>query len=264
MGLVQQYEKSGNVLFKYRGQIPALIFAASVPVVLFTNQGLYVRLAMGGLRGLHVFMAVAGVSVSIAGLALRAFTVGTTPKGTSGRNTQKQVADVLNTDGIYSVVRHPLYLANYLIWAGLLLFSMNIWAFLIVSMAYWLYYERIMFAEEAFLRKRFGRLFDDWAAAVPAIVPRCSLWRKGAMPFSPKTVLRREYATWFSTVLAFVLMDYVLFLAAAARFHAVAALPARAWIRPSLYVLSATAVLVLTLRFLKHHSRLLKKDSTRD
>ena len=59
--------------------------------------------------------------LTLSGLALRAYTVCTTPKGTSGRNTARQVADHLNTKGIYSVVRHPLYLANYLIWAGILL-----------------------------------------------------------------------------------------------------------------------------------------------
>ena len=34
-------------------------------------------------------------------------------KNTSGRNTHDQVADSLNTSGIYSIVRHPLYVGNF-------------------------------------------------------------------------------------------------------------------------------------------------------
>ena len=35
---------------------------------------------------------------------------------TSGKNTAKQIAESLNTSGIYSVLRNPLYLANFLNW----------------------------------------------------------------------------------------------------------------------------------------------------
>ena len=62
----------------------------------------------------------------------------------------------LNTSGLYSVVRHPLYLGNYLMWLGVALFSRTWWAPVIVSLVFWLYYERIMFAEEEFLRRQFG------------------------------------------------------------------------------------------------------------
>ncbi len=56
--------------------------------------------------------------ISFFGLALRVIVVGHAPYGTSGRNTREQVADTLNTTGMYSIVRHPLYLANYLIILG--------------------------------------------------------------------------------------------------------------------------------------------------
>ena len=179
MALIQYFEKSGNVLFKYRGQIPILIFVLSLPILAGTNQHLYAQLADGQCVTLRVTLMIIAFILSIAGLVLRAYTVSTTPKGTSGRNTEKQVAKHLNTQGIYSIVRHPLYLANYLIWAGLLVFSMNIYAFIIVSLVYWLYYERIMFAEEAFLRSQFGRDFENWAASVPAILQNFTLFHKG-------------------------------------------------------------------------------------
>ena len=87
---------------------------------------------------------------------VRSYTIGTTPRGTSGRNTEEQVAEQLNSSGIYSTVRHPLYLGNYLMWIGIVLFTKSISFTIIVSLMYWLYYERIMFAEERFLERKFG------------------------------------------------------------------------------------------------------------
>ena len=162
MALIQSMEATGAKLFKYRGQIPVLIFVLALPLMWFTNSNLYVWETWGS--PLMVVCTVCAAVLTLAGLALRAYTVCTTPKGTSGRNTARQVADHLNTKGIYSVVRHPLYLANYLIWAGLLVFTMNICVFLVVSLVYWIYYERIMMAEEAFLRSKYGDEFEEWAA----------------------------------------------------------------------------------------------------
>ena len=58
--------------------------------------------------------------------------MGFAPRGTSGRNTLGQVAEVLNTSGMYSVVRNPLYLGNFVIWLGLALFIKVWWCILIV------------------------------------------------------------------------------------------------------------------------------------
>ncbi|NLL27934.1 MAG: DUF1295 domain-containing protein [Bacteroidales bacterium] len=44
------------------------------------------------------------------------------PKGISGKNTEKQIADFLNTKGMYSIVRHPLYLGDFLMWLGLFIY----------------------------------------------------------------------------------------------------------------------------------------------
>ncbi|MCQ2284341.1 MAG: isoprenylcysteine carboxylmethyltransferase family protein [Bacteroidales bacterium] len=263
MALIQTYERTGNFLFKYRGQIPVLIMVAAAPIIFFTNHDLYNALSLNPTMSLRVVLTVIAILVTLCGLILRAYTVSTTPKGTSGRNTQKQVAQHLNTKGIYSIVRHPLYLANYLIWAGTLIFTMNVWAFIIVSLIYWVYYERIMFAEEAFLRQQFGQEFENWAAVVPAFIPKCSLFQKGDMQFSFKTFVRREYVTIFSTIFTFVAADYFIFLCIQyqSEFQNVCA---RQWLRPSLWILLASLVVMLVIRTIKHHTTLLKSDKTRD
>jgi protein-S-isoprenylcysteine O-methyltransferase Ste14 len=77
---------------------------------------------------------------------------------------------------MYSVVRHPLYLANGLMWIGVAASMRVWWLVVIVALAYWLYIERVMAHEEAFLAQSFGAAFRDWAARTPAFIPRWSLW----------------------------------------------------------------------------------------
>ena len=263
VALLQSFEKTGGILFKYRGQIPVLIFILAVPVLIYTNSDLYLQLFVGQRQVLRIVLTILAFLLSLSGLVLRAYTVSTTPKGTSGRNRDKQVAKHLNTVGIYSVVRHPLYLANYLVWAGILVFTMNVWAFIIVSLVYWLYYERIMFAEEAYLRSQFNDEFEAWAERVPAFIPKWSLFQKGDVPFSVKTFIRREYATIYSTVFSYTLVDYLLFVLIYVRFHGYSVSPS-SWLRPSLYILAACTIVLIAIHTIKHHTHLLDSDATRD
>lgn len=263
MALKDSFERSGNILFKYRGQIPVLLFLLAIPLLFGSNRIFYFQIFMGQWKVLRIVTIVLAIVITLCGLLLRAYTVSTTPKGTSGRNTSGQVAKTLNTKGIYSIVRHPLYLANYLIWAGVLVFTMNIYVFLIVSLAYWIYYERIMFAEEAYLRQQFGEKFEEWAARVPAFIPKFSLFQKGEMQFSVKTFLRREYATIYSTVFSYVIADYLLFILIVV-VNTPFQIPFAKWIRPSLYILLAFTIITLIVKLIKHKTDWLKADNKRD
>jgi hypothetical protein len=73
----------------------------------------------------------------------------------------------------------------------------------LVSAAWLLFYERIAYSEEEFLRRRFGDQYRGWAAQTPAFFPRLLRWKPPALPFSLRTVLRQEYYAWFSTVALF-------------------------------------------------------------
>ena len=210
MALIQTMEATGAKLFKYRGQIPVLIFVLAIPGLAASFNTDLAESWYFNPTASTLTVAIAFLT-SLCGLALRAYTVSTTPKGTSGRNTASQVANTLNTKGIYSVVRHPLYLANYLIWLGVLIYSRNLFVIIIVSLVYWIYYERIMMAEEAYLRGKFGDEFEEWAAKVPAFLPKWSRFEGGMLQFSWKTFVRREYATWLSTVYSYLATDWILY-----------------------------------------------------
>ena len=160
MSLVNSWEEQGNFLFKYRGQFPVLLFLLAVPFLFLTDVVNETD---------KIIWNSVSVFVSIIGFLIRFYTIGTTPKGTSGRNTKKQIADFLNSVGIYSILRHPLYLGNYLIWIGIAIFTYNIYFIIILSLLFWLYYERIMFAEEKFLEKKFGEEYITWSNRIPRV-----------------------------------------------------------------------------------------------
>ena len=186
------------------------------------------------------------------GFLIRFYTIGTTPKGTSGRNTKEQIADYLNSTGIYSLVRHPLYLGNYLIWIGIAIFTYNIYFIIIVSLLFCIYYERIMFAEERFLEKKFGDEYLNWSNGIAAFIPSFTNFTKTIIPLSLKSILRREYAGLLATVIGFAFIDVVRLYFTTGILNVTELM---------LQILLVTVVVVVVLRSLKHYTSVLdEKD----
>jgi hypothetical protein len=183
-------------------------------------------------------------------------TVGFVPGGTSGRNTREQRAHALNTSGAYSMVRHPLYVANFVIVLGLIAATFSPWLIATFVLGYALCIERIVAAEERFLAQQYGADYKEWAARTPAFLPDWSLWRAPALGFSLRTVLRREYNGLLGTAFAFVALDAV-------RDMAVEHESLGLWLREDWFWsdgLLAAAVAFLVLRTLKRHTRWLHVD----
>jgi len=240
--------RQGGYLFRWRSFLPL----ALVPIGLGALQqsGLLDRWI--GEAGEEWWMFFC-LLLALAGQTARLLVVGYAPPGTSGRNTRAQRADVLNTTGLYSACRHPLYLANFIVLMGILLAVQVWWFVLIGGLAFWVYYERIMAAEEAFLAGKFGRPYQEWAAVTPAFLPAVNHWRKPVRPFSWKQVLRREYYGYFAIISAFFLIEVVADLLVEGDSLA-------DWLRhdliwPLLFVAGGAAF--LTLRTIKKHTRLL-------
>lgn len=206
MALQEELESQGNWLFRYRSFLPIAIVLLGwfiylrrvlhpeeYPLFSSEYEQLYLAVAMG---------------VGLLGLAVRVYTVGYSPRNTSGRNTKVgQVADTLNQTGIYSVVRHPLYVGNFLMWLGPALVTADLWFNLAFCFLYWVYYERIMFAEEQFLRKKFGDVYLQWSARVPAFLPNFSNFVPSNVSFSWKKVLKKEKNGLAALFLIFCLFD---------------------------------------------------------
>lgn len=241
MSLRHEFEISGAWLFRYRSFVPL----AAVPLVV---AALWSFTFIGDRHGYDEIWDVFSMLIAFAGLAVRALTIGYSAKGTSGRVTHQQVAETLNTTGMYSVVRHPLYLGNYLIVLGTAVYFHTWWMPILATCLYALYYERIMFAEEAFLSRRFGETFERWADATPSIMPRWRDWRQPDAAFKWRKVLRREYTGFFGVIAAFCSLEFA--GDSIVGKHWQFDLP---WV--VLFVFGATVYVVL--RTLKKHSRLL-------
>lgn len=186
MKLLDQFVRDGDHLFRWRSYLPLVLLPVVIAGVMTTAPPFSTR---GGERLWEQF----SVAVALAGLALRVWAVGSAPSGTSERSTVNPRASQLRTTGPYSIIRHPLYVANGLMALGLSLFP-GIWYLpIVLVLSTWLYYERIAVREEAFLAERFGAEFEAWASRVPACRPSLASYARSAIPFSWRKVLRHEF-----------------------------------------------------------------------
>lgn len=190
MALQESFEKQGIWLFRYRGVIP--IFILVIGALIYALKKLNPGDSLIEQQPYEFYYELFCLLIGLLGLVIRAYTVGHTPKDTSGRNVARQVAESLNTTGIYSVVRHPLYLGNFFMWLGPAMLTGHLWFILVFCLFYWIYYERIMYAEEQFLRGKFGKAYLEWSETVPPFVPRFKGFVKSNLSFSWKKVLKKE------------------------------------------------------------------------
>jgi protein-S-isoprenylcysteine O-methyltransferase Ste14 len=198
MKLIDHFTRSGDILFRWRSYLPL----ALLPVfVLGTWDG-----AARPPRWDRAW-GIGALVVALAGLAVRAWAIATAPRGTSERSTVNPRASVLNTAGVYSLVRHPLYVANTLMALGLSLFPGS-WALpVIVLLAALLHYERIAAREESFLEAAFGDTFREYASRVPAMIPRPRAFEPSPLRFRWRKVAGREHHALLVVGSTFLVLD---------------------------------------------------------
>lgn len=185
MRILDHLPRTGEFLFRWRSYLPLLL----IPMFLGSFIGATYPFDS---HAVDLAWELGCFFFSMTGLALRGYVVGTAPRGTSGRNTRAQKALLLRTTGPYSVVRHPLYVANALIALGMASFSRTWFLPVIVTLAALVYYERIATREEKFLEERFGDEFRRWVTRVPAMVPTFSSYEPSASPFVWRKAVRQE------------------------------------------------------------------------
>ena len=205
MALLEEFEQQGTWLFKYRSYVP--IVALVVGYLLYLRTELYPETFILEETPYEIYYEMGALLVCLLGLVIRVYTVGYTPANTSGRNHSEQLADSLNTTGSYSMVRHPLYVGNFFMWVGPALLTGNIWFVVSFVLFFLLFYERIMFTEEQFLRRKFGDAYIKWSENIPAFIPRFKNFKKPPLSFSWKKVLKKEKNGLFAAFLIFSFFD---------------------------------------------------------
>lgn len=242
--LQKQLAEDGNWLFRWRSFLPLIFLALLLPS--FRDFRF-----LGDSHLLDEIWEWFCLAVSLFGLAIRVYTIGHVPRRTSGRNTKAQVANHLNTTGIYSIVRNPLYLGNFWIWFGISLYMHQWLLTCLVTLIFVLYHERIILAEEAFLEAKFGDEFRAWAAKTPVFIPNFRNSVPNSMPFSWRNAVKREYLGFFAIITIFTILEIVAHFVVDRKFFADAS-----W----LFLFSISSILCLLVRILKKKTRLLKVD----
>jgi protein-S-isoprenylcysteine O-methyltransferase Ste14 len=241
MSFNNSLEHLGNQLFRLRGFVPVFFAVAAFYIQLNDTQG---RMSFS------LYEELAYVLV-VLGHLLRALTVGHRSMQTSGRNRSHQVAEVLNTTGMYSIVRHPLYLANILIWVGWTTLLSIPWLIVAASIVFVVYYGFIMYAEEQFLRRKFGQEYERWHRRTPRLIPNPFLYASSSNDFSWRIVFKNEYPGWTAS-LTIALCIYTLLVN---RIYPISKFYMQ-FIEAWMIFGGGIALFGLTFRYLKHRTKL--------
>ncbi len=200
--LSRRLADQGLFLFRHRGSFVVFLLPAAVLAVLERRSaGLPADPGLGWL--------IVCLAISLVGLAVRAAAVGSAPPGASTRSLRAPSASLLNTSGMYSLSRHPIYLGNLFVLLGFALAVRSWWFVLTAALVYWLLYERVIAAEERFLGERFGVTHRRWAERTPTFWPRPRLWRPPQTRFSWRTVVLREYNSPLLIAAIFLFLRWV-------------------------------------------------------
>jgi protein-S-isoprenylcysteine O-methyltransferase Ste14 len=186
--------KIGNFLFKHRSFTP-------IPFIIFV----FVIFKPVNLEEKNILINLSGIIISFLGEMIRIIAVGYSFTGTSGRETFLR-ADVLNTTGIYAIVRNPLYIGNFLMFTGIVIVFSNAFAVLIFALFLIPQYYFIILAEENFLQEKYGESYKTYCRQVRRIIPGFKNYRKSQNPFSLKKVLFKENDSIFNMLMMFLLV----------------------------------------------------------
>lgn len=220
MRLKDRFKKDGDFCFRYRSYLPFVLIPILVLVLFSFDSPLY-SAPMGRIleAKFNNILIIFALLVGIFGQIIRIFVAGFVPRDTSGRNTREQKASVLNTSGFYSICRNPLYLGNFFMMLAPVILVGN-WLFVAVFvLLFWLYYERIIMAEEEFLSAKFGESYESWALQTPCFFPNFKHYKKANEVFSLKSMLKREYHSLFGLAVSLFLVHYVVVLFEAKAFE---------------------------------------------
>jgi protein-S-isoprenylcysteine O-methyltransferase Ste14 len=182
--------RSGNLFFKFRNVFfPAFILS----FLLFTKPGLFLNN-----QALDKFVVAAGFIIALLGTIFRSLVIGFAYIKRGGKDG-RVYADNLVIKGFYAHVRNPMYIGNFLILTGLGIIYGSIYVYLIVIPLFSFIYLSIVVTEENYLKKQFGKEYEEYCKRVPRFLPNFRGIRKSLSEFRYdwRKVIRKDYGTLF-------------------------------------------------------------------
>jgi protein-S-isoprenylcysteine O-methyltransferase Ste14 len=186
--------KLGNFLFKHRSFTPLpiiiLVFIIFKPLDLGSHNWI---------------INISGLLLSFIGETVRIMAVGFSFEGTSGRESYLR-AENLNVSGIYSLVRNPLYIGNFFMFAGIVAVFANGFAFLVFAFFLIGQYYFVILAEENYLQQQYSEQYSEYCQRVRRIIPIFKKYKKNQNPFNLKKVIFKENDSVFNLLVMFLVV----------------------------------------------------------
>ena len=185
----------GNFFFKWRNYLfPIFVLALFVfkaPVEISPE-----------LEGLAILFV-------IAGLATRATVIGFAYIKRGGMN-KKVYADKLVTQGMFELCRNPLYVGNMLSIIGIFIMHGDPVVITVGIAVYAFIYQSIIYAEETYLQKKFGKDFNKYCKKTPRWFPIVTRFQAAteSMNFGWKRVIVKDYTTIATSLGALAAIAY--------------------------------------------------------
>jgi len=181
----------GNFFFQYRNRLFPLIV-----LVIFALQPPRPAQVMDWLA----------LTIALSGLAFRSFVIGYAYIKRGGLN-KKVYAENLVTEGLFGVCRNPLYVGNMLIYVGVFLLHGSPLVAVVGIATFLFIYQCIIYAEEAFLRNKFGVGYDQYCREVARWIPNFRTFGKATegMKFNAGRAIKKDYSTIATTLVMLAL-----------------------------------------------------------
>lgn len=157
----------------------------------------------------EIWSLIAGFLIVIAGELFRFG--GVSRAGSETRTTDRTGGTYLVVSGAFAYLRNPLYLGNILIYFGFGVASLALAPYLqIFAMIYFFFqYYFIVQAEEAYLKVRFGKDYENYCKSVPAFIPRLTPYKNPGIEqpgYNPAAGLRSEKRTLQAIILVSIIL----------------------------------------------------------
>jgi len=144
---------------------PVYVISCLILTICGLSLDYYGLLESGEVPKAKILLSVIGAILMIYGIALWI-------KAVLFQRIRDEIkAGHLVTDGVYSIVRNPIYSAFIFIFTGILLFASNLYL-LIFPFIFWTYLTILMkFTEEKWMKEKFGEEYATYCKKVNRVIP---------------------------------------------------------------------------------------------
>ncbi len=195
MMIYERALRSGRWFARRRRYLPWVFGVVTVVALLMSTPFMLMRST--------VWLTIPSVALVVGGFALRF-----AARRCNGSDPESWIA----ARGIYSVMRFPKQMGNYLIICGLTLYTGIDWYLLLVPVVGAILLHRIGMVEENSLVIKYGDTYQQWCRTTNAFTPILTSWEKSTRPLLLYRSFMAESQSIFMVVAAFTVINGLKYL----------------------------------------------------